>query len=78
MEFGLAIADELKVMAYVEATPAGKPFYEKYGFEEVGHFQMDLSNYQPGNKETYRETLMLRKAIDLRQADYRFYSFQKK
>ena len=60
LEFGLAIADELNIMVCVEATPVGKPLYEKYGFGEVGHFDINLSEYHPGSIDQFRESIMIR------------------
>lgn len=42
LEWGLKEADRLGLPAYLEASPAGKPLYERYGFENVGEMTMDV------------------------------------
>lgn len=40
MEWGVKMVDEGSHEAYLEASPAGKPLFEKYGFhvEEVAEY----------------------------------------
>jgi len=38
----LAIADEVGLRTYVEATPAGYPVYEKLGFRPVDVIEFDI------------------------------------
>lgn len=37
----LALADAANLRSYVEATPAGRPVYEKLGFREVEAVRFD-------------------------------------
>ena len=42
VKWGCALADKNQIAAYVDATGAGKPLYEKFGF-------VDHSNSQPNS-----------------------------
>ena len=44
----MQMADEKGLPIFLQGTPAGRPFYEKLGFERVGGFDVDLSKYQTG------------------------------
>jgi hypothetical protein len=46
IQWGLAKAAENNVPAYLEAGVAGRPIYERYGFEQVGELrELDLAAY---------------------------------
>jgi hypothetical protein len=42
LEWGLKIADELHLPAYLEATPAGEQLYKAFGFEAKDKLLIDL------------------------------------
>lgn len=60
MEFGVNMADELGLPAYMDATPAGRPVYERFGFKVVEQEAWDLRPY--GIDETYYTCSMMRPA----------------
>ena len=43
--WGLKLADELVLEAYLEASPQGHHLYESAGFEDVGTLDLDMSKY---------------------------------
>ena len=45
VRWGLEQAIKDRVPAYIEATIAGKPVYEKCGFKQVGTNNIDLSEF---------------------------------
>ncbi len=45
MDWGLPQADELKLPAYLEASPMGKGLYIKKGFQEVCEFELDAKKW---------------------------------
>ena len=45
IKWGCDIAQEHGVPAFLEATTAGLPVYQKSGFREVGKFEFDLEKY---------------------------------
>jgi GNAT superfamily N-acetyltransferase len=45
IKWGCDIAQEHGVPAFLEATPAGLPVYQKSGFREVEKFEIDLEKY---------------------------------
>ena len=55
---GLEIVDAACARAELEATPQGKPVYERYGFEEVDEMVFKLEEY--GSKGTQVSTCMIR------------------
>ena len=55
---GLEIVDAAGAKAELEATPQGKPIYERYGFKEVDAIVFELEEY--GSKETQITTCMIR------------------
>lgn len=59
LQWGADEADRLGLEVYVEASPEGKPLYEKRGFKELETFAADLSKW--GGPSTLG-TLMLRPA----------------
>lgn len=54
MSWGVARADEDGVGCYLDATPEGKPLYEKYGFRDEATW--------PFFNQTYRHSFMVRRA----------------
>ena len=61
---GLEIVDAAGARAELEATPQGKPVYERYGFKEVDEIVFELEDY--GSKGTQITTCMMR---DLQMAN---------
>jgi len=64
LRWGLERADQQGVEAYLEASPAGKPIYEHFGFKEVERLVVDLDGRDPcgtGEKE-FVEVMMVRPA----------------
>lgn len=45
MKWGAAEADRLGIPAYLEATEAGEPLYQKYGFAKDGTFTIPLHKF---------------------------------
>lgn len=41
IQWGLKIADELHIPAYLEASPAGHSLYQKFGFKDVDVLVLD-------------------------------------
>jgi ribosomal protein S18 acetylase RimI-like enzyme len=58
----LAAADTQGITTWLEATPAGKGFYEKLGFETVDILEFDLSIGGSGLKGIHHLRCMERKA----------------
>lgn len=56
----LDIADAEGVKAYLEATPAGKPVYEKMGFREVDSLEFNLDELTKDHHGIYRLCIMIR------------------
>ena len=56
----LAIADARGLKTYLEATPDGKPVYERYGFREVDELLFDLKELTGKFNETYKISIMVR------------------
>lgn len=56
MAWGVKKADEDGVEAYLDATPEGKPLYEKFGFQNVVTW--------PFFDDTYRHSFMLRNPME--------------
>ena len=50
IKWGLEKAKELKLPAYLEASPAGKPLYIKHGFHEIGRSEFDLQKWGGGDE----------------------------
>lgn len=59
MRWGLEKADEEGVETYLEASPAGKPIYEHFGFQEVDRLVHNLEGKGVEEKE-YLEVIMVR------------------
>lgn len=45
MRWGIDVADEKGLEILLNATPAGKPVYERYGFKSVEEFEFDATKY---------------------------------
>ena len=60
LKWGCDLADKLGLPAYLEATPKGKPLYERFGFEGVGNMRFDARKY--GHQEQIPHVCMLRPA----------------
>ncbi|KAF2181598.1 acyl-CoA N-acyltransferase [Zopfia rhizophila CBS 207.26] len=58
VRWGVAQADEAQLPTYLEASDAGRPLYERFGFYQVKETIFDLSKY--GGEGTERNTAMLR------------------
>ncbi|KAI1502226.1 acyl-CoA N-acyltransferase [Biscogniauxia marginata] len=56
----LAIADATGLKTYLEATPTGKPVYEKLGFEVVDEIEIDLRKVTEKYDELYKLSIMIR------------------
>ncbi|OTA70713.1 hypothetical protein K449DRAFT_380792 [Hypoxylon sp. EC38] len=56
----LAIADNHGLKTYVEATPNGKPLYEKLGFREVDELTFDLKKLTDKFEDIYKISIMIR------------------
>ncbi|KAF3004474.1 hypothetical protein E8E14_005430 [Neopestalotiopsis sp. 37M] len=57
----LELADSHGITAYLEATPAGKPVYEKLGFRQVDSLEFNLEELTKGNLDGwYRLSIMTR------------------
>ncbi|KAI1762608.1 acyl-CoA N-acyltransferase [Hypoxylon sp. FL1150] len=56
----LALADAQGLKTYLEATPTGKPIYEKLGFREVDEITFDLDKLLGGDNGIYKISIMVR------------------
>ncbi|OTA88316.1 hypothetical protein M434DRAFT_80432 [Hypoxylon sp. CO27-5] len=56
----LAIADNHGLKTYVEATPNGKPLYEKLGFRKVDELTFDLKKLTDKFEDIYKISIMVR------------------
>jgi predicted acetyltransferase len=56
----LALADARGLTTYVEATPTGRPLYEKLGFRQVDSIDIDLTEHTKDQKMWYQLAIMLR------------------
>jgi len=61
LRWGVQRADEDGVEAYLEASPEGKPVYERYGFREVERVVVSLEG-KGCSEEEYVEVFMVRPA----------------
>lgn len=59
IKWGLEKADEEGTETYLEASPHGKPIYERYGFREVDRLVVNFEKEVLGEKE-FVEVFMLR------------------
>lgn len=54
IQWGLDIANKLRLPAYLESSPAGHKLYQKYGFQDIGELVMNPKwNYGPANPSIY-------------------------
>ena len=58
VKYGVDVADEMGLVAYLEASTAGKPLYERWGFKEVDRRVFELEKY--GGQGTDINTVMIR------------------
>ncbi|KAL4936955.1 hypothetical protein BDV06DRAFT_216253 [Aspergillus oleicola] len=58
LQWGIDEAERLGLLLYLEATEAGKPLYERYGFETVHEMDFDAKEYGGAGKQRY--TFMIR------------------
>ncbi|KAI1416088.1 acyl-CoA N-acyltransferase [Hypoxylon sp. FL1857] len=56
----LALADTHGLKTYLEATPYGKPIYEKLGFREVDELSFDLKKLTDRFEDVYKLSIMVR------------------
>ncbi|KAI0881644.1 acyl-CoA N-acyltransferase [Annulohypoxylon maeteangense] len=56
----LALADTRGLKAYLEATPDGKPIYEKLGFREIDQLNFDLEKLTGTFEGIYKISIMVR------------------
>lgn len=57
LNWGTEIAQKHGVPAFLEASPAGLPVYQKAGFQEVDRFVFDLEKYGGEGKRAYVQML---------------------
>jgi hypothetical protein len=57
MAWGVGEADRRGLPCFLESSPLGQGLYKKFGFEEVGSFEVDL-----GEGEMYTHLVMVRPA----------------
>ncbi len=62
LKSGLEIVDTRKAKVFLEATPQGRPLYEKFGWKFVDEMVFDLGKY--GCSGVQRITCMMREAIE--------------
>lgn len=58
LKWGAEEADRLGLESYLEASPEGKPLYEKSGFTTVDTFTVDMSKW--GGPASHSTALMVR------------------
>ncbi|KAI1085210.1 acyl-CoA N-acyltransferase [Whalleya microplaca] len=56
----LALADARGLRVYLEATPGGKPVYEKLGFQVVDELRFDLDKLTTDFEGEYKLSIMIR------------------
>lgn len=61
LRWGLERADEEGVECFIEASPEGKPIYERFGWRERGRLVLDLKG-RGVEEEEYVEVFMVREA----------------
>lgn len=59
---GLETIDAQKAKVFLEATPQGRPLYEKYGWKFVDEMTFDLDDY--GCSGVQKVTCMMRDAVE--------------
>lgn len=58
LKYGLDHADELGLPSYLEASPTGKPLYERWGYEAVSTMPFDARDFGAPKAKTH--TIMVR------------------
>ncbi len=58
IKHGLNVVDTVGARAELEATPQGKPVYERYGFREIDQIVLQLKDYD--HEGTQITTCMIR------------------
>jgi GNAT superfamily N-acetyltransferase len=59
LEWGLEKADKEGLECWIEASPAGKPLYEKVGWKEVGATDVDLRKWGWKGKDGVKRTVSM-------------------
>lgn len=62
LQWGAAEADRLGLESYLEASPEGKPLYEKSGYSVIDTLTMDFSQW--GGPDGHSTALMVRSASE--------------
>jgi hypothetical protein len=62
IKWGVEKADKAQLPTYLEASPEGKPLYERFGFKEVEHHRFEVAKYG-GEGEDEISTVMIREPI---------------
>ena len=60
LRWGLKLADELVLEAYLEASSEGHRLYESAGFSDVGTLDIDMSKF--GGQGIHQHSVMVRPA----------------
>lgn len=56
LEHGIALADEEQVECYIDASPAGRPLYERHGFEFTKQEKLPMGyHYNFGTRKPKEE-----------------------
>ncbi|KAL5337475.1 acyl-CoA N-acyltransferase [Aspergillus crustosus] len=63
LQWGIDEAERLGFVVYLEATEAGRPLYERFGFEEVKVVEFDAAEFGGVGGQTY--TFMVRIPRDI-------------
>lgn len=56
--YGVNLADELKINAYLESSPMARRLYAKHGFQDIDEMVFDMGAW--GGSGTHKTTYMLR------------------
>lgn len=48
MDWGVGKLEEMKVPGYIVSTNQGYGLYLKHGFKEIGRWEVDMSQWPPG------------------------------
>ena len=59
MNWGLERADKLGLESFIEATAAGKPCYERFGFEVIDTNQLHVEKKNPSKEWKEAESQLL-------------------
>jgi hypothetical protein len=58
VKWGVDLADQLKINAYLESSPMAHRLYAKHGFQDIDEMVFDMGDW--GGKGTHTTTYMLR------------------